>query len=597
MTDADSDSTGLSRRAFLSGTTAAITAASAGCVKRVRNVAGRSRSPQLELEIKTVPADNDPFGILIANHFANHLEEVGIAASITPMSLEELHRQVLINHDFDIYIGQFPEQHAFDPDELYPFLHSVFGPEAGWQNPFGFADPTFDDLLDEQRRTDGEQRRQTVTELQESFGRIYPFVPVALPDILSAVRTDRFSNWNVRDPVGPLGILTLERNQPGITTLRLATTDSRISENWNPIAAEFRRHDSFTDLLYEPILREINDENVPWLAEAVDWEGNAAPRATVRLRPDLRWHDGEPIDANDVAFTYPFLRDTSMGGLENTVPASRYRAASSLVDDIAVLDGRTVEIGFREAAQPVAANALTVPLLPEHVWSERTDAVSIAGIEIHSETTEALVSNNENPVGSGLLQFEDNVPGTRVVFERFDDHFLAGSEAPPEIPEVYHDAPPFDQLVLEVVSSDNAAVELITSGEADGTVANLGPGTVPTIGRAAGVRLLSARSHAFYHVGFNTRSAPLNNPNFRRILARLVDKSFVVSSIFENYAIPATSPLTGTSWLPERLEWRDGDPLAPFFDDPDGDLDPEAAREAFREHGFQYNNEGHLLER
>jgi len=62
-------------------------------------------------------------------------------------------------------------------------------------------------------------------------------------------------------------------------TLRLVTTDERITQNWNPIAAEYRRYGTFTSLLYDRLVLVDDGEVIPWLA--ADWEqvGDAGSRS------------------------------------------------------------------------------------------------------------------------------------------------------------------------------------------------------------------------------------------------------------------------------------------------------------------------------
>lgn len=585
-----------SRRAVLAGTGAAV--ASAGCVGRVRNIAGRNRPSQLTLELTTTPADEDPHAIRIARHLAENLSAVGVDARVNTMGSADLRRKVLLNHDFDLYVAQFPEDDPLDPDALYSLTHSSFAAETGWQNPFGFTELSVDELLDEQRVADDDGRPEVVAELQEEICTHQPFTVVAFPDALTAVRDGRFSGWDESAPSSVDGILRMEfvgDDSSETLSLRLATTDVRITENWNPIAAEYRRHGTFTSLLYDPLVRHLDDGPVPWLAR--DWEWTA-PRT---LRVDLReatWHDGADLTADDVAFTYAFLADTSMGRAESPVPAPKFRGRSSLVEETTVVDDGAVELTFTEVNRTVARRALEVPVLPEHVWSERTGAATIAGFEIDEETTEAVVWNNADPVGSGPLRFVNSSAEEEVVFERVADHFL--DRTPDAIPEAYHGKPDFETLTITVAPSDIAAVRMVGDGMVDVTASNLGPNAVPRIGRESDARLVSTQSGAFYHVGYNVRGAPLSNPRFRAIVASLVDKRTLADEAFQGYAEPATSPLAASpEWVPERLRWddeTDDDPVHPFRGS-DGELNAEAARDAFRDAGYRYNEAGELLAR
>jgi len=638
----------VSRRTALAGI--GLGALSAGCLGRTRNIAGRDGSSQLTLRIDAAPADSDPNAIRIARHLAENLSAVGIDARINTLARTELWRKVLINRDFDVYVGQFLEPEPFDPDAMYAFTHSRFVAESGRQNPFGLADVTgVDERLERQRRAEGDARAGAVADLQRSLCELQPFTVVAFPDPLTAVREDRFTGWTNRRPVSVTGLLGLERagstdgaagddstggnatgggaaggdgivddatvgdtevedvlgGDPGSgddAVLRLVTTDASVTENWNPIAAEYRREGTFTALLYDRLALADGDEVVPWLCSG--WERDDGT-VTVTLR-DARWHDGEPVTAEDVAFTYEFLRDTSMGALETAVPTPRFRGRSSVVRAASAVDDATVELAVGDVNDAVATRALRVPILPEHVWADRTDPAAIAGFELDAETTEAVVTNNEDPVGSGPMRFVESTPEESVAFERNPDHFLvragdgeSASDPAAGVPERFRGKPAFDRLEVAVMSSDVAAVQAVGDGLADATVSNLGPDAVPRIGREADARLVTGRAGEFYHVGYNARRAPLSNPRFRAVLASLVDKTALVDDAFDGYARPAASPLaTSPEWVPSDLSWdgRETDPVYPFVGD-EGSLDVEAARELFRDAGYRFDNEGRLLSR
>ena len=616
----------ISRRETLAGLGAGL---SAGCIGRTRNIAGRERPSQLVLEISTAPADDDPNGIRIARHLAENANAIGIDMRIETMGQMDLRRRVLLNHDFDLYVGQYLESDPFDPDALYPFTHSRFIPETGWQNPFGFGDLAVDDLLAEQRVAGDDRRPGAVAELQESLCELQPFTVVAFPDALTAIRDGGFTGWGGRQPLSVDGLLGLERqsvdddedqtegddgDQTGEddATLELVTTDTRITENWNPIAPEYRRHGTFSSLLYDRLVRGDGDDAIPWLAERWEWIDSQTVEVTLR---DARWHDGEPVRAADIAFTYEFLQDTSMGSVETPVPAPKYRGRSSLVESTTVVDDATVRLSLESASRHVGLRALQVPILPQHVWRERTEIATIAGFEVDGETTEAVVSNNEDPVGSGPIVLGEATGEESVTFERNPDHFLVragrsvdgGGDADGDIdsdpyegiPDRFRGKPAFDRLVVDVVASDIAAVQAVGDGRADATITNLGPDSVPRIGREADARLVSAQSAAFYHVGYNARRSPLSNPRFRGVLAALIDKSVVIDDAFDGYAEAAASPLAASpEWVPETLRWDDDgtDPVHPFYGD-DGTVDVEAARDALREAGYRFNDDGELLAR
>jgi peptide/nickel transport system substrate-binding protein len=569
-----------------------------------------SDSPRrVRVRVATLPRDTDPYARRIARRVAEWLRTAGLGATVVPMAEEELYRRALLRGEFDLFVARLPAQFR-RPDALYPLLHSRFVGGPGWQNPFGYENDRVDDRLDAQRWASGRRRLRLVRELQSTIARTQPFTLLAVPDDVRAARRTAYAGWRGVDLRSPLGYLSLNRTEGAAEsrageqrrddTLRLAATDERRTANLNPLSVAHRSDGVLTGLLYDP-LGYATDEGVePWRADSWTLSDDDAPVGRVRLREGTTWHDGEPFTAADVAFTFALLSDTTLG--KNTdeeestsegeakdevpVPAPRYRGLTTLVDEVVAADETTVEFRFVECAPSVAVHAFTVPILPEHVWRERTASVSREGDA--DPTTEALTTDNVPPVGSGPLRFEGSTSGEEVVLERFDDHFLTG-EAAPETLARRVGGVPFERFSVRVVGTGVTAVETVAGGEADATGTPVGADAVPRIGRSDALELLVERSPAPYVVGYNARRPHLSDAPFRRTLARLFDAEHLVEEIFDGYGRPAVGPLWDTRWYPESFEWTDGNPVTPFLGS-DGDVDAGRAREAFRALGYRYED-------
>lgn len=572
------------RRAFLAGAAGTL-AATSGCIGEIQNLAGRDRVDQLSLTIVTSPISNDPYAARIANRLAENLQESGMDTMVDPVPSEVLHRQVLINHDFDIYISRYPSEG--DPDELRSMLYSEYSEESGWQNPFGFSNLTFDELLDEQRMVGEDQRVESIHEIQQQIVKEQPFTVVCSPDYIGAVRNDRFEGWTSNGLKVPTDYFQLERVDSE-TTLKLLLRNQRMTRNRNPIAAEHRDQGHIIGLLYDPLLRVSPDSSdaIPWLAETIDWDDSGTLSATLELR-ETPWQDGEPVTAHDVEFTYEFLRDTALGGFDTPVPTPWRRGRVSLVDSAVASSDRRVHFEFATGNRSIARRALMIPVLPAHIWRERTDPADIAGIELADQTTDALVNSNETPIGSGPMQFVDATVDRSLTLELFPDHFLYTGRTE-GIPERFVHDGSFNRTEFTVAPSHDAAVQLLIDNEADATADSLQASVVPRAIRANDLSVTVRQIDPFYHIGYNCRRAPMSDPNFRRTVARHVDREDTVSNSLSGYGIPLQTPLRG-QWVPEDLRW-DGEATLPFFGS-DGELDAEAAREAFQEIGYQYNGD------
>ena len=577
------DGPSVSRRGLLA---VLATAGTGGCLQRARSVVNHRSPEQVSVTIKTVPADDDAPSVEIARRLQERMADVGIDARIEPEDEAPFHRSILINGDFDVYVGQFPAR--TDPDFLRPTLHSAFISEPGWQNPFGFSDLDLDGSLLDQRVADGSARRGIVGTLLESVAELQPFSVVCFPEEAIVVRTDRFRGWPRDGRLSPLDYLTLRHRENGEEPVRLAvaSTDGRITQNLNPIAVEYRRNGTITGLLYDPLARRDGDSIRPWIADDIAWSsGDAGRTATLSLRDGATWHDGRPLTGADVAFTYRFFDDTSLGEGDVVVPAPRFRGRSSLVESATALDERTVRLTFGETSQSVAERALTVPILPRHVWEEQTGSADLAGVDLTTAITDALVWPNTDPVGSGPLKFASRTAGEELVLSVFESHFLFSD------PPTWADAvPAFDELAIRVAPSNDTAVALVTQGEVEATATPVRPSAHDAIDEAGPFEAHAGESRSFYHIGYNTRREPFGNVRFRRVLSRLLDPQTIATAVFDGDATPAATPLAGTDWEPMDLAWGGSDPVVPFLGS-DGELDVSAAKEAFREAGFRYDSD------
>jgi peptide/nickel transport system substrate-binding protein len=93
----------------------------------------------------------------------------------------------------------------------------------------------------------------------------------------------------------------------------------------------------------------------------------------------LKWSDGEPLTADDVVFTYDYLK---------RFPALDFNSVSALLESVEKVDERTVRFNLLQPNSLIANTIVGMPIVPEHVWAGIADPVTFT---------------NETPVGSGPL--------------------------------------------------------------------------------------------------------------------------------------------------------------------------------------------------
>ncbi len=154
------------------------------------------------------------------------------------------------------------------------------------------------------------------------------------------------------------------------------------------------------------------------------------------IRPDARFHDGEPITADDVVFS-----------LNTLVKQGRPFYASYYADvtNVAALDERTVRFEFAEDNSrelPLILGQL--PILPAHFWKDR---------EFSSTTLDKLL-------GSGPYRIDEIDPGRRISYRRVEDYW--GRDLP-----VNKGRYNIDHLIYDYYRDQTVALEAFKAGNLD----------------------------------------------------------------------------------------------------------------------------------
>ncbi len=154
------------------------------------------------------------------------------------------------------------------------------------------------------------------------------------------------------------------------------------------------------------------------------------------LRPEARFHDGKPITAYDVAFSYRLL-------LKQGHP--QYRTNLQEVQRVDILGRHRIRFVFKRSGNPLLILRLgELPVLPQHYWKKR----------------DFQATTFEPPVGSGPYKITHVLPGRQLVFERVNDWW---GEKLPANRGKYN----FDRVEVEFYRDSDVAFEAFKAGEFD----------------------------------------------------------------------------------------------------------------------------------
>ena len=194
-------------------------------------------------------------------------------------------------------------------------------------------------------------------------------------------------------------------------------------------------------LLYDTLMQQSTTEpstSYPLIAEAFKYPDDYSS-ATYRLDPNARFHDGTPITAEDVVWSFEVLK-------ENSQLYNRYYAN---VTEAVALNEREVEFRFDQKGNrelPHIMGDLTV--LPKHWW-EGTDA--------KGNKRDITQPTLEPPLGSGPYRIASFRPGSEIIWERVKDYWAA--DLPVNVGRYNYDARRYTYF-----QDDNAAWQAFTKG-------------------------------------------------------------------------------------------------------------------------------------
>ncbi|HEV2150347.1 MAG TPA: ABC transporter substrate-binding protein [Longimicrobiaceae bacterium] len=273
------------------------------------------------------------------------------------------------------------------------------------------------------------------------------------------------------------------------------------------------------DLLFAPLIRY--DENfapVPWLAERWDTV-RVAPdtlQLTFHLRKDVKWHDGVPVTAEDVLFSYERLVDprTAYAGAHTF---ALYAPKGELVDL------HTVRFRLRRHADFMEGWYWNPPV-PKHLLAD----VAPEQIRNHPFGTQ--------PVGNGPFRFVRRVPGQEWVFE-----------ANPDFPAALGGRPYLDRLIFRVIPAQTALVTEILTGAVDVWL-GAKPSEADRLAQTPGVRLIAYPHNKWDYIAWNGRLPMFDSPEERRALTLAIDRQALVDAALYGYGMIGRSTVTPAHW-------------------------------------------------
>ena len=301
-------------------------------------------------------------------------------------------------------------------------------------------------------------------------------------------------------------------------TLVIGTTADVV--NLNPLVGNSRTDTWVTNLMY-PRMMDMDLEGTKTPSLATDWSySEDGLTATVNLRDDFTWSDGEPVDAEDVMFTIDAIKAEQFGVVAGMIAAYESSTAP---------DPHTIEFTLsRPDGAFLNSVGFWMPIVPEHVFSAAESVQEFA--------------NDSDWVSAGPYRLTDVQAGDRYTMTAVDSYPLAPDGTPT-----------LDEVVFRVFPDVNTEVLALRNGDIDLIGNAIPPTLVEQLQDVDGLELVTVPSLGWAHMQYNMRREPLDQLEVRQALAHAVDYEAIRQVVLRGQAVSSgSSPLT-----PSFQQWYD----------------------------------------
>jgi len=265
---------------------------------------------------------------------------------------------------------------------------------------------------------------------------------------------------------------------------------------------------------------------------------------TFNLRPNVKWHDGQPFTSADVKYTFEWIMSPAN--------ASKRQPLFREVEKVEAPEPLTVIVTLKEPSAPFATLTATALLFPKHH---------------HEQIGEKAYT--EQPIGTGPWKLKEFKPNQYQILEAFDG---------------YWDGRPWiDTWRQNIVPEVSVRSIALRTGEADNAVWPLNPEDHLRFMEDPNFKVYKAPSAGLNHFPTNTEKPIFKDKRTRQAMMYAIDRDGLVKDLMKGLAVRADTNLT---------------PALDFYFEPNVKkypYDPEQAKKLLAEVGWKPGPDGILV--
>jgi peptide/nickel transport system substrate-binding protein len=250
-------------------------------------------------------------------------------------------------------------------------------------------------------------------------------------------------------------------------------------------------------------LAQLNNQGQMELVLAEEITANTSTEWIIRLREGVTFHDGKPLTAQDVIYTFRRIKTGNNGG---SFPGGNSLGPMDL-NGLKALDSRTVKVPF------------TSP------YASFFDQLSYWYFQVIIPDGFNPAAKNAKPNGTGPFMFQSFTPEQRSVFTR-NPHFWKSGQ------------PYVDTLTIIDFPDNTSLQNALITGVIDGAGGFDGP-ELAALGTQSGVKVVPSRTGAITPFTMRVDQPPFNDVRVRQALRLLVDRPQLIDSALDGYGVVA----------------------------------------------------------
>jgi len=244
-----------------------------------------------------------------------------------------------------------------------------------------------------------------------------------------------------------------------------------------------------TSLIFDSLVWKDKNGFVPWLCS--EWKEDGR-RWSFTIRKGVVWHDGEPLTAEDIKFTFAYMKQYPY-----------HWNNLSIIKNVKILAPDKIVFTLTKQSPQFLTNiAGAIPIIPKHIWQNIKDPVNF--------------TSSKAFVGSGPFILSRYEQAKAIYVFKANKSFFMGK-------------PLIDNLIFMKAGKPTFALK---QGSVDGAILRSGK----SLKLLKNLKVLPLKHSLVIRLMFNTDAYPLKNQKFRQALAYIINREEMVKRIMHGHA-------------------------------------------------------------